>query len=189
MDNKPLPRFTLANILMLVVATALGLAGLRIVHDLNFFNVEAYLKAPPSRMRVERIAVYSSPILIAWTLLVLLETLRRPWPSLRQAIGHPGFVVCAAATVALIDAALYFAARAFTDHGMEPPLSMYYFNATVTLTETAGLLISGSCLALGLTGRWRLGPTWTDRFGFLVGACWLIIFLIHHGYFSVTQNF
>ena len=186
MDNRP-PRFTLADILLLVVATALGLAGLRILHGLNFFTAEGYRGAPPSRMVVERIAVYSSPVLIAWTLLVLLYTLRRPWPSLRQAVGQPGFVACVAVASALIDATIYFAARAFTDDSLQPPISMYYFNASVTLIETAGLLIVGSWLALGLAKRRRPGPTWTDRFGCLVGLYWLIVFAIHHFYFSLFQ--
>jgi hypothetical protein len=174
--------------LVLVAATSLGLAGLRILHGLHLFPTDAYRNEPPFRRIVEAIAVYSSPVLITWTLLVLLYTLVWPWPSRRRACSQPGFVACVAVVLALIDATLYFAVRAITDRSLEPPISMYYFNATVTLVDHAGWLIIGSCLALGLAGGRRPGPTWTDRFGCLVGFCWLAISIANHLYFSIIYN-
>jgi len=188
-DVRPPTRFSLAYILLFVVATAFGLAGLRAVHDNNFFTKGGYQNAPRARMEVERVAVYSSPVLIAWTFLALFQVLWRPWPSLRSAVGQPGFVACIAAVAAMIDAALYFVARAIKDKGVPPNYSVSYFNATVTLTETAGMIVIGAWLALVLAGRGRPGLSWPDRFACLVGLCWLFIFVIHHLYFSVTQYF
>lgn len=176
-------RLTLLGILLLVAVTSLGLLGTRFIHRISDFSPESYYLR--WRMNVDGLAIYSSPMLIAWTLFVMLYTMVRPWPSLRAAVGQPGFVACVAAVVGLIDSITYFTMSMVADQSTQPSVSLYYLNACSNLVENAGWLIIGSWLALALAARWKPGPSWTDRFGCFVGFCWSIEFLIHHGYFRV----
>jgi hypothetical protein len=180
-------RFTVLSILLLVAVTSVGMSGIRFVHQSSTFDPEGYVLQ--WRMNVDGLALYSSPMLIAWTLFVLLHTLVRPWPSFRTAVGQPGFVACVAAVIALIDATIYFAVCIFAAQSAQPPIPLYYLNACSNLIENAGWLIIGSWLALALAARWRPGPTWVDRFGCFVGCCWSVEFAIHHGYFRLFHYF
>jgi hypothetical protein len=182
--DRPPPSFRLLDILLVVAATAMGLAGLRIASDFDSAGYVLWW-----RMNVDGLAVISCPILVAWTLLVLFYKILNPSPSRRAAIGEPGFVACFAALIALIDASTEFAFSIRNDRGGSFPASMYYLFACAKMIENAGWLILGSWMALSLAGRLRPGLTWLDRFGCLVGLCWLVEFAIRHAYFAVFCHF
>jgi hypothetical protein len=43
-----------------------------------------------------------------------------------------------------------------------------------------GLAVIGAWLVLASGRRWGAEPSWIDRLGRLLGACWIGLFLIHH---------
>ena len=51
------------------------------------------------------------------------------------------------------------------------------------LVYSASPLIIGAWVTLALVGRWRPQPTWTDRLGRGIGACWLFFYFAHELYY------
>ncbi|MHC5542312.1 hypothetical protein ACYOEI_29160, partial [Singulisphaera rosea] len=79
------PPFTISDGMWIVAATSLGLAGMRLAHGLPDDGQFIAVKGLIGR----RLVSYSGPLLVPWAGLVVLLTLRKPWPSLPIAVGRP----------------------------------------------------------------------------------------------------
>lgn len=167
------PPLSISDGMWIVAATSLGLAGMRLANGLPDDGQFIAVKGLIGR----RLVSYSGPLLVPWAGLVVLLTLWKPWPSLRNAVGRPGFVASLAVILAAVDATVGVALCG------DPKLSSLfvgYTQAAFMMTTQAGTVIFGAWLALALSGRGRPGPTWVDRLGCVVGLGYLGINALLH---------
>jgi hypothetical protein len=178
-----LRRFSLADAMVLVAATAPGFLLIRTAVTLGLFNLTPNPKAPPGRDFINSLSVSSASLLGGVTLAILVLSLHRPRPNLREVIGRPGFVACAAVVAASFLPLVHFVIGATTLSATGLSVELYFNNTLARLTLNAGQMIIGAWIALALLGRWRLGPTWKDRLGCVLGACWIMVYVCTELYF------
>lgn len=125
------------------------------------------------------------PTLLAGTLAILTLRARRPRPAWRRLARQPGAVACGAAAVAsAILVAMIVLADALTHDGSPNLIDLRdWFSSGALglikhLTSTVGCVVLGAWLALASGGRWAAEPSWIDRSGRLLGACWIGLFLL-----------
>ena len=159
---------------------------LRATVDRGLFNLPPNRKAPPGRSFVEYLSISGGCILGSLTFAVLVLSLYKPRGKLREIIGGPGFVACAAVALASVLPVAYFAIGMMCDTGLGSlQVTLYFNNLFWRLTHGAGPMISGAWIALALSGRWRPGPLWTDRLGCVLGISWICIYVYCELYFIV----
>ncbi len=185
MSDATRRRFTIAEMLLLVVVTAIGLAGARFGAAL--LDLEEVISGDaPGRAYFEQLYVFGAPLIVAWSLAVLILSLRKPRPALRHIAGRPGFVACAAILLAFVERSIYFAVLVVHDNS-RAAVAVWYPNTVITLSGHAGLMIIGAWLALRLGRRWRPGPTWVDRLGCVLGLCWVLMFVSFEIYWLMIR--
>jgi hypothetical protein len=186
MHDVPRRRLTLADVMVLVAALAPGLMLLRAAVELGLFNPTPNPKASPGRNIVEYLSLAGGCLLGSLTFAVLVMSLYKPREKLREIIGGPGLIASAAVAAAAVLPVAYFAIGVACDTGLGASrLPLYFNNLFARLTHCAGPMIIGAWIALALSGRWRPGPTWTDRLGCLLGVGWICIYLYCELYFIV----
>jgi hypothetical protein len=199
MLDSPRRRLTMADAMLLVAALAPGLILLRIAARLGLF-ARPPSNSPPGREFLEHLAVAGGSLLFPLALAVIVLTLREPHRARRDAIRRPGFVSCVALAVAAILPIAHFLVRVATVKKANLPaavnqrnftaeLSLSFNNMFGRLESEAGPMIAGAWLALALTGRWRPGPSWLDRLGCLVGACFIVMYIYIQCYFVLRPLF
>src|SRR4051794_36855413 len=155
----PARRFTLADAMLLVAATAAGMAMARVL-------------SPSSRPRGAAPALdwyVLFGMLICWTVALLAVRLRRPRPRLRRLALQPGLIATATAATAL---ALLGPLVGMANHAASrsnPGSDLL----VILVIPQVGFAVGGAWLALTLSGRRRPEPGWIDGLGRLVGAAWL----------------
>jgi hypothetical protein len=173
---------TLADLMILVAATAAGLAGSLalnpgwIVVDWSSFEFQA-LKA--------------MPLLTGWALALIAIRLRRPRPRTRRVFRQPGMVACCvvAFTVLLgiiqvsfmeiLDKFRYLSFVNELFHGSFDLLEMFgYYTASSMGLFKCGFGIVASWIILALAGCWQPESGWIDRSGMLLGGCWIVIWCL-----------
>jgi hypothetical protein len=174
-DRPRSRRFGLADVMILIVALALGLA---LAGPAFIIIADAIRSVPRNHFRTLAGAVqfgrFLNIIVLNFLFFLipacLILRLRRPRPPLRTLIRQPGFAACAA-PVAVVLAAL--------------PL------AFVTPSELAGQVIEigGQALAVAAaplawlsliaTRRWNPEPSWIDRLGRILGVLWMVSLPAH----------
>jgi hypothetical protein len=187
-DTPDLPRrrFTLADVMVLVAATAPGLILLRVAVDLDLFHLYPNPTAPPGRNFLQYLSTSGGCILSGLTLAVLVLSLHRPRGHLREIIGGPGFVACAAVAAASVLPIAGFVIGVMWNNGLGSlRVPLYFGNLFAGLTHYAGAMIIGAWIALALVGRWRPGPTWSDRLGCVLGIGWICIYIFSELYFII----
>jgi hypothetical protein len=184
--DLPRRRITVADVMVLVATMVPGLILLRVTVDLDLFNLPLNPKAPPGRNFIEYLSVAGGSILGTMTLALLVLSLYKPGRSLREIIGGPGFVACAAVVAASVLPAAYSVIGVTWNTALGfPRFSLYLNNLFARWTHGAGAMIIGAWIALALVGRWRPVPTWTDRLGCVLGICWICIYVYSELYFIV----
>ena len=169
-SGRPAGRSTLADLLILVAAAAVGMAMLR--------PYLAALAAPsfgtmthPSIRTIEATYGIWSIIAAWWMLALLLIQYRRPHPRRGRLARRPGHAACCAAAVALALGAGHQLARLAWPNPARVPFSFYQL--WITVSVQVGPTVLGAWLLLVLSGRWRADPGWVDRLGRLLGSCWI----------------
>ena len=157
-------RFNLGDAMILVAASALGLALARMYLPRFFpsFGGVAFgqlIGSTPWSATLSRsdvlvtilVMVLGASILftLCGTLAFLIVRLRRPRPPLRDVALQPGVVACWAILIA------------FCVEQVAPSLLVY------------PVAIPLAWAALAMSGRWRPEPGWIDRLGRLLGICWI----------------
>lgn len=166
-------RFTLLDVMILIAATAAGLAFVRFTLPDTWRQFGAR-RGPPSRWSwlVKATgfgAIGTSPLVACWSLALSALRLRRPRPPWRRLRGRPGFVAGVAAGIG----------SAFGGAIFVP----YYLNHqpggewALLASYPMGYAIAGAWAALALTGRWRPTPDWFDRLGRALGVYWIALFV------------
>jgi hypothetical protein len=177
-------RFTILDGMVLVAATAAGLAvPPAFVPELDVLGlpemVFEVLSQPPTLLDLlpvvaELVSYLAIPCLLAWTLATVALSLRRPRPPLRRLARRPGILACVmASAVFLLTGAVVFAIIAWT----VPILTRHHVYVMWSIHGTVqGGLAVACCWATMLLSRvWWPEPTWLDRLGRLLGACWLVL--------------
>jgi hypothetical protein len=180
-------RFGLADLMILVVGTAVGLAPLKTnwnalkdpqIWPLRGWGVAAYEKT-------NLFLACVSPMLLSLTIASLVLAARRPRLPLGRMARRPGFVLCLAplagfAHAATITLAGYLEYR----QGLDPQARQYddiwvggQYLARVTGPQNAGMATLGAWVAVVCCGLpWRAAD-WRDRLGRVMGAGWLVLLL------------
>ena len=196
--------FTLAAVMILVVATAPGLALFSYAYHNNFFSKTVMVLTtsgtyPPGYLFLDQLTVSAWCVLPGLTLTVLILTALRPKPSRRDAIGGPGFVACLIAMLAPVPSLTRFLVKN-KEMGRPNANGFGFHNLTFNeflgqhlvpfltgnVPDVVGSTIVGGWFALVLVGRWRPKPIWTDRLGYVIGACWVLLYGCQQIYYIVV---
>jgi hypothetical protein len=110
MPSQTIRKFTVVDAMLLIMATAIGIALVRaILPNISamIMSILADFAHPPKQGESAtagawQVALLAGlPLLAAWTVALLLSRLGRPRPHLRRMLRQPGAVACAVATLAM----------------------------------------------------------------------------------------
>jgi hypothetical protein len=179
-------QFGLSDSLILIAATAFGLAPLSITAS----QLTLARFALPSRTAADAwgpinslapyaiwATIHATPLLTSWSLAALALTLRSPRPPLRRLARRPGFAVALAVLVASVVTGLNMLAQGL--NGRFGMVDILYFAQSDAMVVEVGWMTVGAWLWAAIGGRWRPGATWTDRLGCTLGVAWLVLFLMY----------
>ena len=181
-------RFGVADGLILVAATAVGLATSRwLAPDLTLQQFSEYVTKPRDGRRsltffilqltAELSSVFVIPGLVAWTVACLLLRLRRPRPPWRRLSRQPGTMACLIATVA-IGLSAAFGAIGWVMEDQRDDAMEWLAVQSLAVPPQAGAAVFWCWVTMALSGRWRPEPTWLDRLCRLLGLAWLTMALL-----------
>jgi hypothetical protein len=192
-------RFQLSDAIVLVAATAVGFAVVR-----PYYTTMNLLDGSPPIPSAGRFSgwirgvwgclVLAAPIVMAWTLAILVLRLRAPRDRFRRLIRQPGLVAGVIAALVLIWRVIGFATMCarvigvprlgiLTVHhgalsgawGGWPPRNLLFETDHYLDTMAAiGVAVAASWLLLLTTGRWRPERSWIDRAGRVLGWFWIV---------------
>jgi hypothetical protein len=172
-------RFTLIDAMVLVAAVGVSFVLIRdYVQDSRI--ARALSAALPDEWGAadlwRRATVYAgiiSPLAVALSLALFVLRIRRPRPSLRQALRQPGML---ASTVAVLGTGIFVAKVLLgewylyqTGTSMSRPLHWLW----MMRLPWNGELVAVAWLLSWAGGLWRPEPSWIDRAGRILGAYWI----------------
>jgi hypothetical protein len=173
-------KFTIVDAMILVAASAVAFVIVRPV-------ITSGLQRAP------RWAIYLAAAmawLITWTPTVLLLRLRRPRPPLRRLGRQPGFAAAVAASSILTLTAFAIALLALVrlarrgallgvGRPVPKPTPGWWMSVVLEMGVAVGPAVLGAWLLLALSGRRRPARGWLDALGRVLGAAWIVLFVIH----------
>jgi hypothetical protein len=181
---------TVLDAALLIAATAIGLALIRLTYPLLVWALDSpEANEFAVRTLLERVGIWviiTSPMLVAWTVVLPILRLMPPRPALRKLLRQPGMLACgggvlimAAGNITNLLVFTYFCFAMRWDYGLFTWFGLnvgQLFSAKVlTLTDLrqVGLFIAVVWPVQALTGRWRPAPDWVDRLGRALGFAWI----------------
>jgi hypothetical protein len=171
MATLPMRTFTLWDVLVLIAATAIGLAWLRIVWDLDsFHDLEEWLRSAPEM---------SVPLLAAWTIGIGALRLLPPRPPMHRLVLQPGAAACGAVMLVFTTKSLLHVADLFArgPNGVQVfDVAPRWYSLVLSETEYHYPIAVVWALLL-LSRRCRPEPSWIDRAGRGLGLSWLVLAL------------
>jgi len=176
MDNDAGRRFKLLDGMILVAATAAGLAALRTYSTYLLSGSRSRSVPPPwalPALVVARGIVWGSPIAAMWSLFATAISLRPPRPRLRRLAARPGILACWAASLGLVlglGVTLNFALN--LGPGSNPERFLVF---CLLIAYPVGFTVAGAWAASAWGGRWRPEPRWLDRLGRALGLYWIAL--------------
>jgi hypothetical protein len=189
MRNPLVRRFGIADGLILVAATAFGLAASRFVFAsrearAQISNVSDLLRRAPSGWTVSDVleciaiaGVLLSPCLMTWTPACLILRGRGPRPIRRRLRWPPGTLACVVATgTVLLSGAIIAAIGGYKLRtGRSHDAWTVYVVLLVSASIQASAAVPWCWATLWLCGRWRPERSWLDRLGRLLGVTWIAL--------------
>jgi hypothetical protein len=188
MSTSPRRPFNLLDAMVLLAATAVGLAVARAMARKLWGSTK--LNEPYNSevlQQVTRWTVLCLPFLVAWTIAVLLLQMlsRRPRPGPDDLLCQPGAAACGAAALAITTEAVIVLVMGL----MSPKTSSLRENVPQVLVWVLthhymcqlgmpGLAVTVAWMALALSGRWQPEPNWLDRTGRSMGLVWVVLMVI-----------
>jgi hypothetical protein len=176
-------RFSIGDGLILIAATAVGLAATRtLVKDVAPRPFRAAIEMGRQRgSGVEAAWALACvltvflvvPMLAAWTAGGLLVSLRRPRPPWRRLALRPGSMACLAA-MATFPIASFLTYRAWMSRSGAIMAESYVFGSLAFGTAQAGAAVFWCWVGMDVAGRWGPKPTWPDRLGRALGVAWIV---------------
>ncbi len=185
MSRPASPRFTLADLMILIFATGFGL-GCYVLLDDSLLGGQRFVfgifQSPPKGwspfLIVDRVAggfALAVTVFGGWTIAVPALTLRRPRHQRRRMIRGPGLTACIAATAGLA-ACVGAAGLAFTFQRWFNGLTRFYQSLGLLIDDVfilAGIAVAGAWAAQLASGRWRPTRDGFDRIGRFLGGLWM----------------
>lgn len=181
MSDTPGRRPTLSDAMILVAATALGIAASR--QYLHWPLAIGALRGSASGLahRVYLVRTWGTvltPCLLSWALVIPLLG-RRPTEA-QPAPRRNGTVIAAVTTLVLTvtaSNALLNELRSSSWHS-HTFWDNWSFHALANFSEWNGLGIAAGWLGSALAGRGRPRPEWSTWMARLVGACWIVLSIL-----------
>ncbi len=193
-------KFLLSDVIVLVAATAIGLAVFKPYHDVLFPPrfIPFFPSGTPFTGWINGMwtcVILASPLPMAWTLAFLALRLRRPRVRWRRLIRQPGLVAGLSAAFVLVWRLSGFATMCARVIG-EPNLAIWVvryrekggsmaawppgwllFDTDHFLNTMAmiGVAVASSWMLLLLSGQWHPERSWIDRAGRVLGCFWIAI--------------
>jgi hypothetical protein len=173
--DRPMSRpFGLADVMIVIIALALGLA---IARPALVLIADAVRSDPLWRFRTLDGAVslgrMLNNVLLNFLLFLLpaclILRLKRPRPPLRSMISQPGFAACAAPLAVLVFLPLSLLAPSGLGQQIIEIAAQVLVIAAVPL----------AWVFLIATRRWDPEPSWIDRLGRILGALWMVCVPAH----------
>jgi hypothetical protein len=176
--SSPIRQFTIFDAMVLIAATAMGLAWLRMLGAAGFLlRSESVISRPAYIAQCANEVAF--PFLTTW-----VGGAQAPFdPRVGQPDGQfpsvPGHQCSPSPSSSFFD--FLSASREFpTD-----PFPLWYIARRIHLhvipRAHSASAIAGAWLTLLLAGWWRSERTWIDRFGRALGAGWIAVSLVYHG--------
>ena len=171
LPNPSGPRYALglADIMILFAATGLALVWLRrpLEYRLTFISDGRIIE------NLRPSTLVGAAFAATWGLGVIVIRLRYPKPSGSGWNYRPGFIACAAATMAgLFKLAALLIWGAFEYYRFE---AWYVPSILGQLIEPAAMGVAGSWLTLWLAGLWKRERSLIDDLGIVIGILWLAL--------------
>ncbi len=172
MRPRPTRRFTIADVMILVPAAAVGALILRSYIPGFASQLSSLNRFRPDPWRLWRVYFWlhgpGSCVVVPW--MVALVVIRLRPPRLRRIRFQPGFVACIAVLVSLLPGLAWYASIRHRPGFQRPGFFEQAWAITTYYTDTA---VPGSWLALAMARRWCPEPDWVDRMGRALGAFWV----------------
>jgi hypothetical protein len=190
-NREAVRRFTVFDAMVLIAATAVGLAVARPlagdyvrIQRLNWAasNAGTAGTAGPSD-DLGGAAIVAMCLALSWTLALLPLRLRRPRPDRAGLFRQPGFAAGVSVLLASAILSLYFVATvlrqlSFGHHFRDLDLYAMVYWPTCGMIYEDGLMFGPSVCAAWLilagSGGWRSEPSWIDRAGRALGGFWVL---------------
>lgn len=175
-------RFTIADGMILIAATACGLAwSVRVCAEYTQMRTMPVGSWMWFRYWAAAVPVMALPCVLFLTIAVAILRVVRPRPSWRRTACQPGMTASLATLVALTIALPLigiFNAINMTKHPADfdfwRELRRNLFVMTVMAAPIAGFAIIVSWTLLAVQRRWRRERTWIDLVGRMLGVTWII---------------
>jgi len=170
-------RFTLADAMILIAATALGLTPTRTI--LNIWEPLPQVFSPGLSSAVERILIarhVSVPCAAAWMLAVLILRAIRPRPAWQVALRKPGFLGCVIGSIIALASAVLsiFPWLVLRGNSAEKLSAEELLLTLVFVPAMVAASVGAVWLCLLFTKQWERSADWVDRLGMIVGWYWII---------------
>lgn len=177
MGTRVRRRFTIADGMILVAASAVGLL---LVREYAASLHIVYRRASASRL-LEVVEGVSECLAAAGMVALIPIRLQRPRPGLRRLARQPGFAACCALAAVLALGFLQgLVLVLFRDvqkaWGGTWPFQQLW---EIGVAFRGPFAVAGAWLVLLLSGRWRAEPSWVDRLGRFLGMVWLVWPLVY----------
>ena len=185
MPATPPRRFTLFEGMVLIAATAVGIACSRAMW-LALGISTTWPDTWAAWLEFAAIVFGTTwPILAVWTVAILFLRLLKPRPRWRRLTRQPGLIACLAVTTTLA-----FLVSVVVGISVVDVIIMGFkrINLSALLNEFAELLIFVTPIliqigvlcawtTLAVTGRWRSERSWIDGAGRLIGVAWFVVMM------------
>jgi hypothetical protein len=169
-------RFALSDALVLVAATSIGFVPARSLSFLSGARRTGVFGGSRFNVVLKEGMAFVIPILLAWTVAVLLLSLRRPCPRWRRVARGPGFIAAVMVLLGVAELASEFVPVQWSARAW--PSAERLAVLLPAIAGRVGPLLTGAWVATALAGHWGSGPSWVERFGRWLGAAWLGLFLL-----------
>ena len=175
---RPPRRFTIADVMILVPAAAVGALILRsylpgFSRQLGWLSTD--VPDPHGFWRAYTwLHGVGSCLVVPWMAALIVIRLRRPRPGRLRLACQPGFVACVAVLASILAGLAWFATIHHRPGFQRPEGFEQAWSIATHWTDTA---VAGAWLALVLARRWRPEPSWIDRMGRALGFYWIFLLL------------
>lgn len=192
--RRPPRRLRLLDILALIVATALGLAGIR-----AYWQEMGRLIFIPDEdpwMSIEGVSIISSfaaIMLACWTLTLTILRCLPPRPPLRKALVQPGAAACFAVSVSILLGIIgwtNFIAQNVNEGVMDVTFFEYsYYLIIAELANTAGRTAFAVWMLLLAARRWRGHADWIEWASRGLISAWILTALVRSLFWLLRFGF
>jgi hypothetical protein len=172
--NRTPRRFTLIDAILLIAATAVGLALWRPSLELTWAQV--------NRIGLHSLRLSSYWVNIAgltnlfgpWSVALLILSLIKPRPQIRRLVLRPAAIVGAVASLTLSIWVVLFALLVGVKGQSAVSLSFAQFQISLFLPSQVALALASVWFVQALGRRCRPTRNWLDRLGWALGVSWFV---------------